>query len=127
MEYFGSHIKNNGFLDFYNCLSQLEASNSDLKIMKEYFCELHAKVGEFSSYTQQKPEISTEFQDIDNESLIAYSKLKNVMFMPSPPIQFNSNERQEVHNRLKLTPVEGKFSSTFIFFSNNNNNYYYIN
>ncbi|XP_043484154.1 uncharacterized protein LOC122512418 [Leptopilina heterotoma] len=119
IEYFGSHIKNNGFLDFYNCLSQLEASNSDLKIMKEYFCELHAKVVEFSSYTQQKPEISTEFHDIDNESLIAYSKLKNVMFMPSPPIQFNSNERHEVHNRLKLTPVEGVHKQLFLRYNKN--------
>lgn len=78
--------------------------------MKEYFCELHEKVVDFSSHMQQKQEVSTDIHDIGNESLIACSNLKNVMFMPSPPIQFNSNnERNEMHNRLKLTPVEGNF------------------
>ena len=106
------YIISNEFLDFSHCYSQLEASCSDLKKMNEVFYELHSKMTQFSLEVQQKVYLPPSLEYDNNESLNMASDLKTVMFMPSPPIQFNSNTngRNEMQNRLKLTPVEGKYN-----------------
>lgn len=115
-EHCGQYISANGFLDFFHCYSQLEASCSDLKRMSAFLCELHSKMVQFSADVQPRSDLPTIVQFDPNESLITASDFKNVMFMPSPPIQFNSdnNGRTEVQNKLRLTPVEGSITLYFL-------------
>ena len=128
-EHCGHYISTHGFLDFYHCHSQLEGSCSDLKRMSEFLYDLHSRMIQFSSLVEQKPDLPPVIQYDHNESLITVSDLKNVMFMPSPPIQFSSNNngRVEMQNRLKLTPVEGTIIFQYLYyFSTTHLKYIYI-
>ncbi|XP_012277265.1 uncharacterized protein LOC105698017 [Orussus abietinus] len=106
------HLKSNPLPDLSGCVLQVKASCEDAKTILSRFHELLDRIKSFSIDIQNNRSHNKQKHAFVDDVFYFDSTL----LMPSPVIRINTNEdenRCDIHNRLRLTPIEGHYKTLF--------------